>query len=264
MKEENNQETQGKKKFKTTKGFYIAVAVCLLVIGGATFSTFLSVRNLVSPQDSINLKLPEKNQENVTNSQTDESRQEDNASKEAGAQPRKHHRSKEDKKDVPAAPRNNDHVERPKSDFKQSAEVAVGRKPDDGLVDYPVSKNVIKPFSDAPIHSKTMLDWRTHNGIDLEAEKASDVKTIANGKVRSISKDEIMGITVVIEHPNGVLAYYSGLDENTDLKEGSQVKLGQKIGTVGVIPSESEDKSHIHLGIQKDGKWINPIDILGS
>ena len=53
------------------------------------------------------------------------------------------------------------------------------------------------------LYDTTMADWRTHDGIDVQAEEGAAVKTAAGGTVQSVTDDELMGTTVVIYHEGG-------------------------------------------------------------
>ena len=50
------------------------------------------------------------------------------------------------------------------------------------------------------LYDPTMADWRTHDGIDVQADEGAAVKTAAAGTVQSVTNDELMGTTVVIQH----------------------------------------------------------------
>ncbi len=108
-----------------------------------------------------------------------------------------------------------------------------------------------------------MNDWRVHEGIDLAAEQGSKVKSITNGKVKEIYNDSLYGTTMVIEHEGSFVAYYSGLGETTLVNANDAVEAGQEIASINDIPCEAADGYHLHLAIKKDGKFINPKEILG-
>ena len=46
------------------------------------------------------------------------------------------------------------------------------------------------------------------------------------------------------------------------MKKDAAVKAGQKIGSVGVVPMELTEEPHLHLELKKDGKWVDPTEIL--
>lgn len=125
---------------------------------------------------------------------------------------------------------------------------------------FPIEGEVIKEFAkDNLIYSETLEEWITHNGIDIKADKATIVKAVADGTVKSIKNDPRYGLTVTIEHTNGYISSYSSLLTAEFVKEGEKVTQGQTIGTVGnsAVFEVSED-NHLHFELIKDGSNINP------
>ena len=55
--------------------------------------------------------------------------------------------------------------------------------------------------------------WRTHSGIDIKAEEGDAVKTAADGVVKEVRYDDLMGVTVVITHEDGYETQYSCLQQ---------------------------------------------------
>ena len=99
-----------------------------------------------------------------------------------------------------------------------------------------------------------------HTGVDLAATQGEAVKSAADGTVKNVYSDDSLGNTVVITHGT-IEAYYCGLGQ-TSVKKGDKVKKAQQIGTVGIVPSESADASHLHLAMKQDGKFIDPLTVL--
>lgn len=123
----------------------------------------------------------------------------------------------------------------------------------------PVEGKVLEEFSENNlIYNEGLRDWRTHNGIDLEAEQGTQVVAAANGVIESVS-DSSMGTCVLIDHQNGYKTVYANLDENTAVKKGDEVAEGDVIGTVGnTALGDATDLPHLHFEITKDGENINP------
>lgn len=109
---------------------------------------------------------------------------------------------------------------------------------------------------------KTLGDWRCHEGTDFKAEKGSSVKAVTSGVVTDIYEDPSYGTTIVISHDSGFTAYYSGLNEDVLVKKGNRIKSGEEIGIIDTVPCEILDEPHLHLSINKDGKFIDPILVL--
>ena len=127
----------------------------------------------------------------------------------------------------------------------------------------PVNGKIFSAFSgDELVYNRTLDDWRTHNGVDLSAVPGDAVKSGADGTVKAVYEDGMLGTVVEIEH-NGFTAKYCGLAKGIYVNQGDNVSQGQTIGTVGETDMEILEESHIHLEIIKNGKNINPDTVLG-
>ena len=126
----------------------------------------------------------------------------------------------------------------------------------------PVSGRMLNGYSgDELVYNKTLGDWRTHNGIDIQAAEGDSVRTAASGTVLSVKDDELMGTTVVIQHGGGYTTQYSCLQKDPPVQEGDQVAAGDIIGLVGSTASaEGSMGPHLHFSVSKDGKLIDPAD----
>lgn len=123
---------------------------------------------------------------------------------------------------------------------------------------------VIKPFSMKElVYSRTMKDWRVHNGLDIAAEKGEVVKSAAEGKVTDISQDALYGTTVVVNQNDGLMVWYRGLNKETAVRQGENIAAGATIGTVGDIPCEAADGTHLHIEVMSENKYLDPADMLG-
>lgn len=126
----------------------------------------------------------------------------------------------------------------------------------------PSKGKVTNAFSgDELVFSKTMNDWRTHNGTDYAAEIGDQVLCAADGTVKSVCQDDLLGVVVTVDHGNGIETVYSNLQSLDFIKEGKQVKKGDIIGGVGECGGlEQSDGTHLHFEIKKDGIYENPED----
>ena len=58
----------------------------------------------------------------------------------------------------------------------------------------PLGTKINKDFSNGEmVESKTMGDWRVHNGIDFAAKKGDAVKAVSAGTVLSVENDSMWG-----------------------------------------------------------------------
>lgn len=115
------------------------------------------------------------------------------------------------------------------------------------------------------LYDPTMADWRTHDGIDVQAEEGAAVKTAAAGVVQSVTDDELMGTTVVIQHDDGYTTLYGSLQTDVPVHQGQSVAAGDVIGHVGTTSTaESAMGPHLHFSVSLDGAVIDPADYVGG
>lgn len=130
---------------------------------------------------------------------------------------------------------------------------------------YPVQGNISVDYAmDRLIYSKTLDDWRTHSGIDIAAAKGSQVKAVDDGTISEIKNDPRYGYLIIIDHVDGYRSIYANLAPGGDtVKLSQKVRQGDVIGSIGNSASfESMEEAHLHFELLKDGKNINPIQML--
>ena len=130
----------------------------------------------------------------------------------------------------------------------------------------PLSGETVTVFSMTELlYDATMADWRTHDGIDVQAAEGAAVKTAAAGVVQSVTDDELMGTTVVIQHDGGYTTRYSSLQQDVPVEEGQTVAAGDVIGCVGTTSAaEIEMGPHLHFSVSRDGAVIDPHEYVGE
>lgn len=132
------------------------------------------------------------------------------------------------------------------------------------LVVSPLSGQMVAAFSvDRLTYNATLNDWRTHDGIDIAAAAGTDVLSASAGTVLSVTDDDLLGTTVVIEHPGGYQTTYASLQSSPTVKEGDHVSAGQIIGAVGTTSLiEGASGPHLHFSVSKDGDLVDPEEYL--
>lgn len=126
----------------------------------------------------------------------------------------------------------------------------------------PIEGNISKGFSDTALqYSATYGDMRLHNGIDIICEKGCDIKSVGSGSVKSISDDAKLGKVITVDYAGEISVKYCGMD-NIGVKEGDSVKCGDVLGTLGEIPGECADNSHIHIEVIKQNQNVSPLEAL--
>ncbi|MDR3645368.1 MAG: M23 family metallopeptidase [Clostridia bacterium] len=125
----------------------------------------------------------------------------------------------------------------------------------------PCNGEIITPFSNNDLaYNKTMDDWRVHNGIDIAAKAGTPVVADADGTVTSIKEDLLLGETVVISHGSGLTSTFANLTKQVTVKKGQKVSVGDILGCVGqTAQGESLLAPHLHYELWKNGNAINPM-----
>jgi murein DD-endopeptidase MepM/ murein hydrolase activator NlpD len=124
-----------------------------------------------------------------------------------------------------------------------------------------------KHVIDDLIYSPSMNDWRTHPGMDIATSLGASVTASADGTVKEIWEDAMMGTCLSIEHEGGVLTVYKNLAPALaeGIAVGKAVKSGDTIGAVGESAlSELADEPHLHFEMQVNGDVVNPLDYLSE
>jgi murein DD-endopeptidase MepM/ murein hydrolase activator NlpD len=101
-----------------------------------------------------------------------------------------------------------------------------------------------------------------HDGIDLVNKIGTPIHSVAEGKV--IYKGWLGGYgkAVKIKHKNGYITLYGHLKGFAHIRKGQWIKQGQVIGYLGNTGLSTGP--HLHFGVMKNGKWINPLKIKKS
>ena len=129
---------------------------------------------------------------------------------------------------------------------------------------WPVKGEILSGFSlEVLAYDETMGDWRTHEGIDINAQLGAPVSACAKGTVTDVTTDDMMGVTVTVDHGSGMESIYSNLAESVNVQVGSAVEAGTVLGTVGTSAiSESASPSHLHFALREYGVMIDPLNYL--
>ncbi len=95
----------------------------------------------------------------------------------------------------------------------------------------------------------------THNGVDIVVGDGTPILAMADGTISKKSSSPCFGNFLFIKHADGYESLYAHCSEIL-VEAGSDVSGGQivaKSGHSGLVTGP-----HLHFGVKKDGKWINP------
>ena len=110
-------------------------------------------------------------------------------------------------------------------------------------------------FSQGNLVKNTILDeWRTHNGVDIRAERGSD---LCNFVARWWMCSDPSGLCGEIDHGDG-MGIYCGLGSDIGSAAGSGAHAGRAV-LVDVVPVEADMEPHLHFEIKVNGRYVEPL-----
>ena len=221
------------------KGIYIAAAAVMIAVGGVGAATYNKAVKRIN--DGLNNTTPSITESSRTGVYADDK-----------------------KTDVPKE--DDSSVTDSKADSSSVGEAE--SKQDKPVISQPnvmpVNGEVINPFSFGElVKDETLEVWKTHDGVDIKAEKGTAVKAMNHGEVTEIKEDPLWGFTITIDHGNGIVSYYYNLSATMTVEEGDTVDSGQIIGSIGdTAQVEAAMPSHLHFAIKRNGEWIDPVSYI--
>jgi murein DD-endopeptidase MepM/ murein hydrolase activator NlpD len=102
---------------------------------------------------------------------------------------------------------------------------------------------------------------RPHHGTDFGAKKGTPLLAVNSGTITYASRMGTYGNVVKIKHGGGYESLYAH-QSRVGVKHGQSVKKGQVIGYVGSTGRSTGP--HLHFGLQKNGRWIDPMKVLSK
>lgn len=267
-------EQEPKKRAQSGRGgFYAALAICVLAIGIAAWSTYDMFSGYLEPAGEDTAAQTVQNSVTPAEKEDPERYTAEGHGHGTAAAVRAEEKTAE-ATPTPTAAAKPEKSEKPesKSETSGAGKTTVSAEAAETAAEpviYTVSETflcpvssgkILAPYTETPVYSETMRDYRVHPGTDYAAERGETVKAAANGLVKNAYTDMLLGNILVIEH-GGVELSYCGLGETFLVKPGEIVFAGQDIGCITAAPYESAMTPHLHLEAVKNGEVIDP-DIL--
>ena len=254
-------------QFLRDKGFYIALAVCIV---GATAAAWATASRTLDSIEQNNRQIVEQGvsgeeKPSWSSSSTASAPSVPEKPKEEADQTRKDTNNIEKPPASSTSAPSSSSAPEPSSG---SAEAAAAPEEPQGSLTFVYTLpleggKVVNPYSGGQlVKNQTLNVWRTHDAVDIQGEKGAKVFAIGDGKVVSASNDTLWGGMVQVEHPDGYTSSYSGLVIGAKIQAGAQVKAGEELGSLGDIPAEISAEPHLHLSLMKDGKAVDPGQVL--
>jgi septal ring factor EnvC (AmiA/AmiB activator) len=122
-----------------------------------------------------------------------------------------------------------------------------------GRLPWPTEGRVVSAFG-AQVHPR--FGTRTfRNGVDIEAGEGRDVAAVFGGHVVYTGWFKGYGNLIILDHENDYYTLYAHVADIL-VKEGDDVKQGQRIGTVG--DTGSLEGTRLYFEVRFEGKPQNP------
>ncbi len=157
-------------------------------------------------------------------------------------------------------------TEPPQTETPSTDETPTGNTPTDTIPELvlPVSGKLSKVHdAEVQVFSPTLQDWRVHLGMDITTEENAEVFAAADGTVKKIWEDPMMGWCIAISHSGDCITVYKNLAEEMagGIAEGAAVRAGQLIGNVGDSALiEIAEEPHLHMEMTVKGLQVDPLD----
>jgi murein DD-endopeptidase MepM/ murein hydrolase activator NlpD len=266
---------KGIREFLDKKGFYIVLLLCIAVVAGT--AVFVTTRNATSGQPDYEAEnlIPEEdgedvalNEDNKLNAQQPEDTQ---ASAAAGQQSGIGKPASITNTDSNSAVQPKDDGAKgtePKAPAKSTAPKSSGSKntaqAKQQSFKMPVTGDVTLEYAkDKLVYSKTLEEWRAHAGVDIASDRGTPVKAVADGVISDVRSDSYYGITVVIDHGNGLESLYRNLASDETVAVNQRVKQGEVIGSIGnTAMDESSEQPHLHFEVLNKDVNVDPMTYL--
>jgi len=272
-----NKRNQKFSRFLMGKGLYAALAVCLAAAGTAAWITVNS--RLSTPADPLEgpgeaQQIPSPTQENIDpilpQLEEEPAPSQPAAPVEEPASPVEQKQpsvSKEDDSSAEAASPSWESSSLSGEEASSSAVSEASSSLDEALTlsfAPPLTAPVLAPYSgDRLVKNETLGEWRTHNGVDWQAQPGEAVLSACDGSVSAIRFDPLWGTTVEVQAQDYVL-YYCGLAPELTVQLGDAVAQGETLGTVDTVPCEAASGSHLHFSVQQSGRYLDPLSLWES
>lgn len=108
---------------------------------------------------------------------------------------------------------------------------------------------------------------RLHEALDIMAPTGTPVVATGAGTIERLFQSDAGGNTIYVRSPDReTIHYYAHLEAYaTGLREGQQVRRGQRLGTVGSSGNADPAAPHLHFAILRttpDAEWWEPATAL--
>lgn len=101
--------------------------------------------------------------------------------------------------------------------------------------------------------------YMQNSGVLYKSNEEFEVKSILDGSVSNIKKDDILGNIIEVKHSNNLISTYQGLS-TVNVKKGQLLKQGDVIGKSGKLNLGENLENALLFELINDGKYVNPLN----
>lgn len=94
-----------------------------------------------------------------------------------------------------------------------------------------------------------------HSGLDIAAPRGAPVRTASGGKVLAVADYFFNGLSVFVDHGQGLISLYCHLD-SIEVRPGQWLEKGARVGTVGSTGRSTGP--HLHWTMVLNGTNVDP------
>ncbi len=121
----------------------------------------------------------------------------------------------------------------------------------------------VEHYSNTMVFNATLNRFTSHLGVDFYAQEGTDVLAVYGGTVKSVENTLLKGVTVTIDHGDGLMTVYNSLADGDCVSVGMTVKKGDVIGQVSTTNrQEYKSGAHLHFEVIENGELIDPAKYL--
>ena len=118
-------------------------------------------------------------------------------------------------------------------------------------------------YVETMVWNSSLNRYSAHLAVDFFADEGTPVLAVYDGTVESVENSLIYGVTITIDHGNGLKTVYNSLADGDAVIEGQTVKQGDIIGEVSVTNrQEYKEGAHLHFEVYENGEKIDPVKYL--
>lgn len=135
-----------------------------------------------------------------------------------------------------------------------------------GTAQDPSGWGSVNPCENMPGYLSSDYGYRTHpvtgqpstfhSGVDIPVCSGTRLNALANGTVIACGWENGGGNYVSIRYDNGMESFYCHLQSST-VKVGQRVECGQQVALSDNTGAYTTG-AHLHMGIKKDGQYVDP------